>query len=217
MNKIKFSILGLIALFLSTIIFISCSKDEETHNLSLTNNESLLLKKAYGFESISYKNDKSNNLMFKSSTNLDRLTLNKSSKSQDLDLQNVTQIIWTNDKISYLIPFINNPRKSLVITIGINEIGSPLNLLNADIVENTVDSSNGNGNIIIKNIKGSITKTFEKGLLKKQSNIYGKVSPFRQCFDDAYNSICDGFIGCASWYSSPLPALAAIAYCGATT
>ena len=92
MNKIKFSILGLIVLFLSTTIFISCSKDEDTQNPVATNNESLLLKKAYGFESISYKNDKSNNLMFKSSTNLDRLTLNKSSKSQDLDLSNVTQI-----------------------------------------------------------------------------------------------------------------------------
>ncbi len=55
MNKIKFSILGLIVFFLSTTIFISCSKDEDTQNPVATNNESLLLKKAYGFESISYK------------------------------------------------------------------------------------------------------------------------------------------------------------------
>lgn len=215
MNKIKFSTLGLIALFLSATIFISCSKDEDSQNAASANTESLLLKKAYGFESISYKNDKSNNLMFKSSTNLDKLTLNKSSKSQDLDLHNVTQINWANEKISYLIPFINNSKKSLVITIGINEIGNPLNLANAKIVENSVDSLNGNGTIIITDIEGSTKKTFENGILKAEVNIYGKT--FRQCFDQAYNDICDGFIGCASWYSSPLPALTAIAYCGATT
>jgi hypothetical protein len=217
MNKIKFSILGLIVLFLSTTIFISCSKDEDTQNPVATNNESLLLKKAYGFESISYKNDKSNNLMFKSSTNLDRLTLNKSSKSQDLDLSNVTQINWSKEKISYLIPFINNSRKSLVITINSNEIGKPLNFETAEIVENTINNLNGNGEIIITNISGSFKKTFEKGKLINEANIYGKKSPFRKCFDDAYDAICDGFIGCASWYSSPLPALTAIAYCGATT
>lgn len=215
MNNIKFSILGLIALFLSSTIFISCSKDEDSQNPASANTESLLLKKAYGFESISYKNDKSNNLMFKSSTNLNKLTLNKASKSQDLDLQNVTQINWANEKISYLIPFINNSRKSLVITIGIDEIGNPLNLANAKIVENTVDSLNGNGTIILTDIEGSTKKTFENGILKTEVNIYGKT--FRQCFDQAYNDICDGFIGCAAWYSSPLPALTAIAYCGATT
>nr|WP_315142871.1 hypothetical protein [uncultured Flavobacterium sp.] len=215
MNKIKFSILVLITLFLSTTIFISCSKDETNQNHTSTNNESLLLKKAYGFESISYKIDKSNNLMFKSSTNLDKLTLKKSSKSQDLDLQNVTQINWANEKISYLIPFISNSSKSLVITIGINEIGNPLNLANAKIVENSVDPSNGNGIIILTDIEGSTKKTFENGVLKAEVNIYGKT--FRQCFDQAYNNICDGLIGCAAWYSSPLPALTAIAYCGATT
>jgi hypothetical protein len=174
-----------------------------------------LLKNAYGFENISFKNDKSNSLTFNSSTSLDKLTLNKSSKNQDLDLKNVTQINWKNEKVSNLIPFVNNSKKSLVITIEVSEIGKSLNLANAKIVENTVDSSNGNGTIILTDIEGSTKKTFENGILKKEINLYGKT--FRQCFDDAYDSICDGFIGCASWYSSPLPALTAVAYCAATT
>lgn len=215
MTKIKLSILGLIALFISTTIFISCSKDENTQNSASTNSESLLLKKAYGFENISLKNDKSNSSMFNSSTNLDKLTLSKSSKNQDLDLKNVTQINWKNEKVSYLIPFTNNSRKSLVITIGIKEIGKPLNFATAKMIENSVNPANGNGSIILTDIEGSTEKTFENGVLKNQVNLYGKT--FRQCFDDAYNSICDGFIGCASWYSSPLPALTAVAYCGATT
>lgn len=145
------------------------------------------------------------------------LTSNKLSNTQDLDLKKVTQIEWKNNKISYLIPFINNSRKSLVITVGIKEIGKPLNLEKRETVENTRDLSNGNGTIIFTNISGSVKKTFEKGKLIKEVNIYGKLSPFRQCFDAAYDSICDGFIGCASWYSSPLPALTAAAYCRATT
>lgn len=217
MNKIESSISGLVTLFLVTIAFISCSTEENTQNPVSASNESLSLKKVYGFESISFKNDKSNNSMFNSSTNFNKLTSDKSSQNQDLDLKNVTQINWKNAKISFLIPFKNNSRKSLVITIETNKIGSPLNLEDADIVENIVDSSNGNGNIIITNSYGSTKKIFEKGSLKKQKNIYGKVSPFRKCFDDAYDAICDGFIGCASWYSSPLPALTAVAYCGATT
>ena len=215
MTKIKLSILAFVALFVSTTVFISCSKEDNTQNPASTSNESILLKKAYGFESISFKNDKSSSSMFNSSINLEKLTLNKSSKNEDLDLKNITQINWKNEKISFLIPFLDNSRKSLVITIGVNEIGKTLNLANAKIVENTVDSSNGNGTIILTDIEGSTQKTFENGILKKEINLYGKT--FRQCFDDAYNSICDGFIGCASWYSSPLPALTAVAYCGATT
>lgn len=217
MYKIKLSILALITFFISTTIFISCSNDENIHNPASTSNESLLLKKVYGFEEISFKNDKSNNLMFSSSTNLDKLTLKKPSKNQDLDLKNVTQINWKNEKVSYLIPFINNSRKSLIITIDNTDINKTLNLEKADILESTIDSSNGNGNIIITNISGSSKKTFEKGKLITEISIYGKRSPFRKCFDLAYDAICDGFIGCASWYSSPLPALTAVAYCGATT
>lgn len=217
MNKIKFSILVLIALYIGTTTFISCSKDEDTQNPVSLNSESLLLKKAYGFKGISYKNDKSDNLMFKSSSNLDKLTLNKTSKSQDLNLSDVTQINWASEKISYLIPFVNNSKKVLVITINSYEIGKPLNFETAEIVENTVNNLNGNGAIVITNTNGSIKKNFEKGKLINEVNIYGKKSAFRQCFDDAYDAICDGFIGCASWYSSPLPALTAVAYCGATT
>lgn len=215
MTKIKLSILGFVALIISTTIFISQSKEENTQDPASTSKESLLLKNAYGFENISFKNDKSNSLTFNSSTSLDKLTLNKSSKNQDLDLKNVTQINWKNEKVSNLIPFVNNSKKSLVITIEVSEIGKSLNLANAKIVENTVDSSNGNGTIILTDIEGSTKKTFENGILKKEINLYGKT--FRQCFDDAYDSICDGFIGCASWYSSPLPALTAVAYCAATT
>lgn len=77
------------------------------------------------------------------------------------------------------------------------------------MIENTIYPKNGNGHIILTDIEGSTDKTFENGVMKRETNLYGRT--FRECFDTAYNDICDGFIGCAAWYSSPLPALAAVA------
>lgn len=36
---------------------------------------------------------------------------------------------------------------------------------------------------------------------------------FRSCFDQAYNDICDGFLGCLAWYSASGVPVAAAVYC----
>lgn len=82
------------------------------------------------------------------------------------------------------------------------------------IVENNINPNTGTGDIIITTSDNTVKKTFENGVLTK---LAASKRTFRQCFDQAYNDICDGAIVCASWYSSPLPALTAIAYCAATT
>lgn len=208
----------LLFLFINSLISISCSKEDNNSNKSesVSKHETDLLKKAYGFENISFKNDKSDIITFDESTHLEKLTFNKSSKREDLNLKNVTQINWSNDIISYLIPFANDSKKTLVITIRAKDANKSLNLASAEIVENTVNENNGNGSIILTSIEGSVEKRFNNGVLENVINLYGKQT-FRQCFDQAYNDICDGFIGCAAWYASPLPALTAVAYCGVAT
>lgn len=209
MTKIKISVLTLTAIFFAAI---SCSKENATSESenAVNKKENLLLKKAYGFQNISQNINKSNVEVFKS-YNLNKLT-NKSSNLEELDLTRVTEIDWDNNKTSYLIPFVNNPKKTIIILIDNIDIQN-IDFSKGTIVENNLDPMTGNGNIIITTQEGTQKKSFADGILINSQTS----KTFRQCFDDAYNDICDGAIGCASWYSSPLPALTAVAYCAATT
>ncbi|MCC9072037.1 hypothetical protein LNQ49_10635 [Flavobacterium sp. F-65] len=215
MTKIKILVLGLIAIF---FVAISCSKEESLNQNTnaTTNKENLLLQKKYNFNNINLNVDKSNISTFKNFNNLNKLT-NKSSKSEELDLRKVTEINWKDNITSYFIPFTNNPNKSIVIVVtNDNTNDNNIDFSKGTIVENNVNQNTGTGYIIITTQENTVQKSFVNGVLTQQLTLSGKKT-FRACFDDAYNSICDGFIGCASWYSNPLPALTAVAYCGATT
>jgi len=211
-----------IFIFMALLTVTSCSVDDNTQNeidnsinkeAVLLNKEAILLQKTYDFDNIDLQVDMSYNLSFKSAINLSEIAINKS--KQDLNLINVTQINWKNKEVSYIVPFKANPKKSIVITIGIDKVGKTLNYRNEKIVENLIDPNTGNGKIIITDTKGTKERVFKQGILVNKQD--GSAKTFRECFDDAYDAICDGFIGCASWYSSPLPALTAVAYCGITT
>lgn len=36
---------------------------------------------------------------------------------------------------------------------------------------------------------------------------------FKDCMDEMYNRVCDGFVGCVAWYTNPAVPLAAAVYC----
>lgn len=75
--------------------------------------------------------------------------------------------------------------------------------------ENSVNEK-GNGKIIFTFEDKVISKEFLNGkLINYEVNVF-----FRECFDQAYDDICDGVIGCMRRYSSPFPALTSAAYCG---
>jgi len=222
MKKVKLAVMALFGIAL----IIACSNDQNVtptgQEISALNKLDLLLEKKYDFKSMIHGLNKSDVLEFSSTT------LNKSSEEifvseADLDLKNITLITWKDENISYLIPFLGNPVKNLVISIRKGDDINNLDLQKGTIVDNQVDKT-GNGTLLVTDIEGSIEYVFEKGI-KIQENQTPAPTPttpikkktFRECFDQAYNDICDGFIGCASWYSSPLPALTAVAYCGATT
>ncbi|MDN3672147.1 hypothetical protein QWY99_03570 [Flavobacterium branchiarum] len=215
MTKIKILLLSLIAILFSTI---SCSKEESIVAQSTDSNtkkESLLLQKKYNFENINLNVDKSNVSIFKDSDNL-KLT-NKSNKLEELDLKKVTEINWKDNITSYFIPFANNPTKSIVIIVTSHNINdNNIDFSKGTIIENNVNQNTGTGDIIITAQEYTVQKTFVNGVLSQEITLSGR-NKFRDCFDRAYDSICDGFIGCASWYSNPLPALTSVAYCGVTT
>ncbi|QIY90148.1 hypothetical protein [Chryseobacterium gallinarum] len=124
----------------------------------------------------------------------------------------------TNDM--YAIPFKGIPTKQFVSNFKDFQA----------IMENNVDG-NGDGEIIITSEEVRVIKVFSKGvqvdikeeagvkepLLENASIANTAKKPFRKCFDQAYDDICDGFIGCLAWYASPLPALTSVVYCGVKT
>lgn len=213
MTKIKFTILGLIAFLFSATIFISCSKEENTNTENqssmFSKKESTILQSKYGFKNVSSYIDKSNSLEFCYSIKTSKI-LNKttSRNNEDLDLTKITEIVWENGNKSYFVPYLNNPNKSLVVSEISNGV---LNFENATVINNSVDL-NGNGIINVTTSEGSIVRNFENGIEVSQNVLTGKRT-FRECFDAAYNDVCDGFVGCVAWYSNPGVPLAAAAYC----
>jgi hypothetical protein len=215
MTKIRISILVMI-----TIIFtvVGCTKENnELEDNTTSKQETELLKQAYGFQSLTQNVDKSNLSAFKSSVNLNKLT-GKATTKEELNLKNVTKIEWAGDKTSYIIPFSNNPKKSIIILLddNVNLNTNNVNYSAGTIIENDVNQKTGTGSITITTSEGKDKKTFVNGVLVV--NLTGKKGKtFRQCFDDAYNDICNDAIGCTAWYVNPLVPATAIAYCAATT
>lgn len=94
-----------------------------------------------------------------------------------------------------------------MVSVKFNE---KLNVETGVVIENLADGK-GNGKIIYTTSEGETQLTFINGIQQNTSTIYGRT--FRQCFDQAYDDVCDGFIGCVAWYSNPGVPLAAAAYC----
>ena len=174
----------------------------------LTDKESYLLKKKFNFSSVSSFKDRSQDILFstlKSGNDLRR----KSVDFSNLDLTKITEVVWLEGNFSYFIPFQDN--SSVYLVISSTSLGS-LDTEKAVVIENDVDSD-GNGTITTIYSDGIYVQSFINGM---EQNIVGK-SAFRTCFDNAYDTICDGFVGCVAWYSNPTVPLLAAAYCELNT
>jgi len=210
--KRTFSILAIFSI-LTLTIFYSCRSEGTENTETVTSTESLynkkestLLQKRYGFISVSNYIDKSNNFDFnniKSSTKF----VDNSFDSNDLDLSKVTETKWDDSSISYIIPFKKSTTKFLVVSVKPKE---KLDVEKGVVVENFADAK-GNGTIIYTTNDGKTELEFANGIQQNSTTLYGRT--FRECFDQAYNDICDGFIGCVAWYSNPQVPLVAAAYC----
>ncbi|MBP1165284.1 hypothetical protein JOE44_002168 [Chryseobacterium sp. PvR013] len=210
--------------FLSAVAFISflnsCNSDDSFDNGNNANNQKELTIKNKNLSQRSESDIvKLLENKYKIAINSDVAIDEQNIKSLDESLINAIEYngykFLINNKETYAIPFKDNQQKFLLSNFNDLQI----------IFENYVDE-NGNGKIIITSDEEIVTKLFESGKLvkvdiiekdQKNSNMSARKSKFRVCFDQAYDDICDGPIGCTAWYTSPLPALTAIAYCTATT
>jgi uncharacterized protein YbcV (DUF1398 family) len=201
----------------------SCSNDSDLNNLSQT--DQLQKSKDSNQNKIEGKSENLIRMLenkykinIESNFNINEEQMNSLNNSLFNNIDNNGYKFSINGKEVFAIPFKDNNLKFLLSNF------SDFNI----ILENYVDA-NGNGNVIITSEDEVVTKQFEKGKLVnikiieksenllKYSSMTARKSKFRVCFDQAYDDICDGPIGCTAWYTSPLPALTAIAYCTATT
>jgi len=210
--------------FLSAVAFISflnsCNSDDSFDNGNNANNQKELTIKNKNLSQRSESDIvKLLENKYKIAINSDVAIDEQNIKSLDESLINAIEYsgykFLINNKETYAIPFKDNQQKFLLSNFNDLQI----------IFENYVDE-NGNGKIVITSDEEIVTKLFESGKLvkvdiiekdQKNSSMSARKSKFRVCFDQAYDDICDGPIGCTAWYTSPLPALTAIAYCTATT
>lgn len=190
-----------------TFIIISCSKGEDYKNTS--KNE--VISKAYGIESLE-ENQK--------------IPALQSLKNEIGLEENGYKVILNKEKskIVYAIPFkeddkkfllTDNTNKKVIIDINIDKEG------NGDV---TLISDNIKTIKFFKNKKLVEVEKFEKvntyHLYRNINNfnddldwkLYAKSSnSFRECFDQAYDDVCDGFWGCIAWHTHPvIPVMASV-------
>lgn len=164
------------------------------------------LQLKYDFEKIVYNVNESKNNNFINALKNDKF-ISASVSLGELNLLNISVIYHKDGIKSLLIPYIKNSNNNLIVSINGNDYNT---FLKTTIVKYEIDAK-GNGFIYLSNLSETFNDKFVDG--KKQISTARK-SCFRICFDQAYDSVCDGFIGCVAWSVSPLPALAAATYCG---
>lgn len=168
-----------------------------------------MLKSRYDYEKVDFNISETKNEVLMNSLKSSKF-VNSNLSISELNFQNVTEVYHKDGIKSLFIPFIKNSNYTLLISIKGNDYASILKLL---IIKNDVDVK-GNGIMTVTTPSESFTHSFKDGKNQSTGNIASKAkSCFRTCFDNAYDTICDGFVGCVAWYTNPGVAVMAAAYC----
>jgi|GEM_PF-2317254 lipoprotein len=189
---------------LIAIFTFSCTKKEEivdkTTPLKIENE---VIAKNFGISSLQENQKIPNVVSFRNNASLS---------------ENGYKIILDKSKTVYAIPY-KNKDNSFLITDG---SGKELTLdLNID--------KKGNGDVIITTEEEKIIKNFENAKLVQLKSFEindisfsakGIVIPkqkvvkgFKECMEQSYEDVCDGFIGCLAWYTHPAIPIVAAAIC----
>lgn len=225
-----------IVLIAATIIvalgaFIGCKKSNQAHTAEEKN--AALLKKRFGFEKVTNHKDISKNVKLISALSLSPLVQarNLGDLSSELNFTNAIEYDYADGNKVLIIPFLADTRQAFVVTYRLDNVTEDVFDLNkVAVVKNHVDE-NGTGNLEIVLNDEIIEKSFNFGteisftenpeLTLQLSETESRSlcqrkqgEKFRTCFDRMYDTICDGFWGCAAWYSNPQVPLLAVAVCG---
>ncbi|MDR0230731.1 MAG: hypothetical protein LBI82_01240 [Dysgonamonadaceae bacterium] len=172
----------------------------------------------------------------------DLLESNYSKLISDFNLSKVTVIEW-DDYFSYTLASetVEGEYYTIILSKDVNDVNNNLNikrfsgesfLLNIDATQD------GTGTLKETSKYGINTAVFDKGKLctvsfqeytnsftLRSGSVTFEVSDvedlgdplkgklFRECFDKAYDTICDGFIGCLAWYTNPTVPITAAVWC----
>lgn len=197
---------------ISAVFMLNCTRNEETKSLS-SKEENRMIAKFYGISSIK-ENQK--------------IPISVLKNNRDLsDIGYEFLVNKADNRIIYAVPFKQDNKKFLLL----DEKGKEL------IMDINVDEK-GNGDVTIIYEDNKIVKNFQnahlmnvdhfekienfsastsfKGIETEENWKFiakGKKSKFRECFDEAYDDVCDDFWGCAAWYTNPTVPLLAMIKC----
>lgn len=201
----------LICILVCTAFTISCSKKEEVNDLinkSPQKAENKVIAKAFGEE------------------------------NQDVSTIKLVQDNRVLSKKGYKI-MPNSKSKRVVYAIPFSEDNSKFLLTDGAEKEFILDikvDKEGNGSVSLISVYSKTVKRFKDTELIDVTNFtrVGEISnnlleledswrtvdlttakrkTYKKCFDEAYTSICDDFIGCLAWHTHPLVPITAAVYC----
>jgi len=164
-----------------------------------------IFKTKYDYSSLDYELDFSENSDFTQAV-MDNSFLREHVDPSELNFSSITKISWSDGIAVILIKNRNDASQSVAIAVDLARGYS--NIERALVANNNVNNE-GTGTIEFYTQSGSYSYEFNNGA----NATIMKKSCFRECFDQAFDDICDGFIGCLAWYTNPGVPIATAAYC----
>jgi len=214
-------------------IFIGCKKSNQTPSVEEKN--AALLKIRFAFEKVTNHKDITKNTKLISALNLTPLAQarNLGDLGSQLDLTNAKEYDYADGNKVLTIPYLADTKQAFIVTYRLDNITEDVfELSKVAVVKNHVNEE-GTGNLEIVLNDEIIQKSFNFGTeinFTENPELTAQLTPtasrtsslcqrrqgelFRTCFDRQYDTICDGFWGCAAWYSNPTVPLLAVAVCG---
>lgn len=212
-------------------VFIGCKKSNQSPSVEEKN--AALLKIRFGFDKVTTHKDISKNPKLISALNLTPLVQarNLGDLGSQLNLTNATEYDYADGNKVLTIPYLADSKEAFIVTYRVDNVTEDIfELSKVAVVKNHVnEEGTGNLEIVLNDeiiqksfnfgtevnftenpeLTTQLTETASKSLCQRK-----KGEKFRTCFDRMYDTICDGFWGCAAWYSNPQVPLLAVAVCG---
>lgn len=202
---------------------ININKSDKADKLFLTNSQIELLNSKYPF--INYKQgvNMRNDNHFINRVQKDLLEKNYSKLISNFDFSKVSVMEW-EDYFSYILASKDTGGEYYTIIISKDENNvSKVKLFEKESFILNIDATpNGTGTLKETSKYGINTAVFDEGKLcsvdfiEYKPGLRGAVDgngSFKACFEDAYDTICDGFIGCLAWYTNPTVPVTAAVWC----
>lgn len=130
----------------------------------------------------------------------------------NLDLENTTVLNWKTRGITAFVIKYKQNKKYYTYVLKTLQARSSGNNKSSFLMDFDNISSAGDGRVNYIDINENVISEFKRGIPSDTISLRAK-NQYRACLDQAYDDICDGFIGCLAWYATPLVPVTAVVYC----